>query len=81
MAAGAVLAFTAVLMSWYGVNFMLGVGLHSYGRGTGGQAYVYSFVAAEWIYVGVAWVVYRARHRGGKSSSDSGALQTSAGSI
>ncbi|HTW95174.1 MAG TPA: cytochrome c biogenesis protein CcsA [Tepidisphaeraceae bacterium] len=80
MAAGAVLAFTAVLMSWYGVNFMLGVGLHSYGRGTGGQAYVYSFVAAEWIYVGLAWIIYRARRMGGKSA-DSDSLQTTAGSI
>ena len=36
MAVGAVLAFQGVLMAWYGVNFVLGVGLHSYGFGTGG---------------------------------------------
>jgi ABC-type transport system involved in cytochrome c biogenesis permease subunit len=33
LAAGAVLCFTAVLMSWYGVNFVLRAGLHSYGFG------------------------------------------------
>ena len=36
MAVGSVLAFQGVLMAWYGVNFVLGVGLHSYGFGTGG---------------------------------------------
>ena len=29
--AGCVTAFLGVLMAWYGVNFVLGVGLHSYG--------------------------------------------------
>ncbi|MGD1853397.1 MAG: cytochrome c biogenesis protein [Leptolyngbyaceae cyanobacterium] len=32
-----VVAFNAVLMAWYGVNFVLGTGLHSYGFGTGGS--------------------------------------------
>ncbi|HEY5791799.1 MAG TPA: cytochrome c biogenesis protein CcsA, partial [Chthoniobacterales bacterium] len=31
LAVGAVLAFQSVIMAWYGVNFVLGVGLHSYG--------------------------------------------------
>jgi len=31
-----VLCFLAVLMAWYGVNFVLGVGLHSYGFVEGG---------------------------------------------
>lgn len=31
-----VLCFLSVLMAWYGVNFVLGVGLHSYGFGEGG---------------------------------------------
>ena len=32
-----VISFQAVLMAWYGVNFVLGTGLHSYGFGTGGS--------------------------------------------
>jgi ABC-type transport system involved in cytochrome c biogenesis permease subunit len=59
LAAGAVLCFTVVLMSWYGVNFVLGVGLHSYGFGVGGQGYVISFVLAEWLFVAVTWSKYR----------------------
>jgi ABC-type transport system involved in cytochrome c biogenesis permease subunit len=36
-----VVCFLSVLMAWYGVNFVLGVGLHSYGFGTNaGQGYV-----------------------------------------
>jgi ABC-type transport system involved in cytochrome c biogenesis permease subunit len=77
LAAGAVLAFSAVVMSWYGVNFMLGVGLHSYGRGTGGQAWVYSAVAIQWAYVLFAWFVYRAR-TGFKAQDE---LATTAGNI
>jgi hypothetical protein len=47
MAVGAVLAFQGVLMAWYGVNFVLGVGLHSYGFGTGGFGWALLFAAAE----------------------------------
>lgn len=32
-----VLCFNSVLMAWYGVNFLLGVGLHSYGFAEGGN--------------------------------------------
>ena len=56
MAVGSVLAFQGVLMAWYGVNFVLGVGLHSYGFGTGGFAWALTFVAAEIAYVALAIV-------------------------
>jgi len=35
-----VLMFFLVVMAWYGVNFILGKGLHSYGFGSGGVEYV-----------------------------------------
>jgi cytochrome c-type biogenesis protein CcsB len=56
MAVGAVLAFQGVLMAWYGVNFVLGVGLHSYGFGTGGFGWALLFVAAEISFVLLAVV-------------------------
>jgi ABC-type transport system involved in cytochrome c biogenesis permease subunit len=59
--AGAVACFTTVLMSWYGVNFVLGAGLHSYGFGSGGQGYVFSYVLLQLAWVGVATVIYRRR--------------------
>ena len=56
MAVGSVLAFQGVLMAWYGVNFVLGVGLHSYGFGTGGFGWALLFVAAEISFVSLAVV-------------------------
>ncbi len=50
-AACSVLAFQGVLMAWYGVNFVLGAGLHSYGFGNGGVQYVGIFTAAEIAFV------------------------------
>ncbi len=54
MAVGSVLAFQGVLMAWYGVNFVLGVGLHSYGFGTGGFGWALLFVATEIAFVSLA---------------------------
>lgn len=65
LAVGAVLGFLSVLMTWYGVNFVLGAGLHSYGFGAGGFGYVSIFVALDVLFVAVAiW-----RHRVMKSAA------------
>jgi len=56
--AGAVLSFLSVLMAWYGVNFILGAGLHSYGFGTGGLGYVSAFVILQLGFVLAAYVRY-----------------------
>ncbi len=42
-----VICFSTVVMAWYGVNFVLGVGLHSYGFSTGGQAFVFGFLLLQ----------------------------------
>lgn len=63
LAAGAVLGATAIMMSWYGVNFVLGVGLHSYGFGNGGQAEVLAAVLLNWLLVGAAAARYRWNNR------------------
>lgn len=57
LAVGAVLCFQCVIMAWYGVNFVLGVGLHSYGFGTGGFGWAIAFVIAELAFV--AFALYR----------------------
>ena len=43
MAVSVVLMFFLVIMAWYGVNFVLGAGLHSYGFGSGGVEYMLGF--------------------------------------
>lgn len=51
MMVGAIVSFDLVLMAWYGVNFVLGAGLHSYGFGAGGVQYMAAFVILNLIYV------------------------------
>jgi len=58
IAVGAVLGATAIMMAWYGVNFILKGGLHSYGQSTGGEVYVLLCVAANWLLVALAAVRY-----------------------
>ena len=58
-----VFCFLAVLMAWYGVNFVLGKGLHSYGFGIGGETYVITFVILDVLFVGFAIWRYRASVR------------------
>jgi cytochrome c-type biogenesis protein CcsB len=54
MAVGSLLGYLLVLMAWYGVNFVLGTGLHSYGFGSGGYWYVGGFVAFETLVITAA---------------------------
>ena len=61
LAAFSVACFSLVVMAWYGVNFVLGVGLHSYGFGGGGQTYVFTAIGLQTIYV-VAAAIQSARN-------------------
>jgi cytochrome c-type biogenesis protein CcsB len=61
MAAGAIITFSLVIMAWYGVNFVLGAGLHSYGFGAGGVEYVASFVAVHVVLVVFVTVLRQGR--------------------
>lgn len=59
MLAGSIVSFSLVIMAWYGVNFVLGAGLHSYGFGAGGIEYVSGFVILHIIYVIYAGLVHK----------------------
>lgn len=43
------LAYLLVIMAWYGVNFILAAGLHSYGFSSGGATIVSVFVIAQLV--------------------------------
>ena len=58
-----VICFLAILMAWYGVNFVLGKGLHSYGFGVGGEIYVAIFVVLDLLFVAFAIWRYRKSKR------------------
>ncbi|MBS1960129.1 MAG: cytochrome c biogenesis protein CcsA [Bdellovibrionales bacterium] len=59
-----VICFSSVIMAWYGVNFVLGVGLHSYGFSSGGQSTMTAFVVLQLIYC--LYVAYQVKGLKGK---------------
>ncbi len=61
LAAG-VITFSLVIMAWYGVNFVLGAGLHSYGFGAGGVEYVSIFVLLHILFVVYAYVIQKTKN-------------------
>lgn len=74
LAALSVLCFSLVVMAWYGVNFVLGAGLHSYGFGGGGQKYVFTVLGVQGLFVlaaGIRYAFQRASER--QESACSGA--------
>lgn len=54
----AVGGWLAISFTWYGVNYILGTGLHSYGFGSGGEYYYYTFVGAECLFLAFAYRIY-----------------------
>ncbi len=54
LAALSVICFSLVVIAWYGVNFVLGSGLHSYGFGSGGRLYVITWLFLQFVFVAVA---------------------------
>jgi hypothetical protein len=48
-------------MAWYGVNFVLGAGLHSYGFGGGGPWWVFwaGLINLEWVLVASILYLHR----------------------
>ncbi|CAN5493833.1 hypothetical protein BH09VER1_BH09VER1_42570 [soil metagenome] len=71
LAVGSVLGFLSVVMAWYGVNFVLGVGLHSYGFGTGGFGWAVAYVAIELAFVALAIVKTRGQREAAERISSS----------
>ena len=43
-----------MIVAWYGVNFVLGAGLHSYGFGGGGKCSWARSIGVQALYVGIA---------------------------
>lgn len=47
LAIGSITGLAAISFTWYGVNYILGTGFHSYGFGAGGEIYYYIFLIIE----------------------------------
>lgn len=52
LACGSIIGVMAISFTWYGVNYLLGTGLHSYGFGSGGNGYYYLFLIFESLFLG-----------------------------
>lgn len=52
LAIGSIVGLSAIGFTWYGVNYILGTGLHSYGFGSGGEQFFYCFILAELGFIG-----------------------------
>ncbi|PCJ16768.1 MAG: hypothetical protein COB02_15470 [Candidatus Cloacimonadota bacterium] len=51
VALASILSFLFILITWYGVNFIIGTGLHSYGFGTGDIKLAILFVLFELLFI------------------------------
>ena len=69
LAALSVTCFSLVVMAWYGVNFVLGAGLHSYGFGGGGKSYVLTAVGVQGLFVLAAGIRYATTLAGQREAS------------
>ncbi|MBW2578447.1 MAG: cytochrome c biogenesis protein CcsA [Deltaproteobacteria bacterium] len=58
LAASAILGFLAVVMTYYGVNFILAAGMHAYGFSEGGQIWVGIYTLTELVIIAAAWIRY-----------------------
>ena len=63
-AAFSIIAFSSVVMAWYGVNFVLGAGLHSYGFGGGGAKYMAGLIFIQLIFVLACYLKYKSLSSG-----------------
>jgi len=58
LAAFSVVGAISILMAWYGVNYILDTGLHTYGRGTGGEGAVIAFALLDLTFMAAAAARY-----------------------
>lgn len=61
LAVGSIVGFIAASFTWYGVNYILGTGLHSYGFGQGGESLYYGFLVAEAFFLITLQVLIKCR--------------------
>lgn len=66
LAAAAVLSFIAIVWTFYGVNYVMATGLHSYGFGSGGEVWVGLWALAEIVFMVAARLRYVQLRKAGR---------------
>lgn len=59
LAIGSIAGLLSISFTWYGVNYILGTGLHSYGFGSGGEWIYYTYVAVELAFIALCIIKIR----------------------
>jgi len=59
LAVGSITGLMVISFTWYGVNYILGTGLHSYGFGSGGEIYYYLYLAGEAAFIAASLFAIR----------------------
>jgi cytochrome c-type biogenesis protein CcsB len=81
MAAWSVLSFASIVWTFYGVNYLMAAGLHSYGFGAGGGTWVAAWALGEIAFVMVCWLKHRSmvaanpKEQGGQAAMGGGRVQ------
>jgi len=57
--AASTVAYLLVIMAWYGVNFILAAGLHSYGFSSGGATLVSTYVLIQLFFLGLGLISHK----------------------
>jgi ABC-type transport system involved in cytochrome c biogenesis permease subunit len=63
LAMGAVAGLMAISFTWYGVNYILGTGLHTYGFGSGGEWFYFAYLAAECLFLAAAYFFWEPQRK------------------
>lgn len=75
LAVGSVIGAISILMAWYGVNFVLGSGLHAYGEGSGGLTWALNAVSMNLAFAVAASIRYLMETRPALPPVETGAAE------
>lgn len=67
----AIVGFLAIVWTFYGVNYVMASGLHSYGFGSGGELWVFIWAITEIVFIGVCFLRRPSGPNRGKQISSS----------
>lgn len=56
LAVASIVGFLAIVWTFYGVNYVMATGLHSYGFGDGGEVWVGAWAAAELVFLTICFI-------------------------
>lgn len=75
LAVASIGGFLAIVWCFYGVNYVMATGLHSYGFGSGGEVWVAAWALVEFVFLGACFIRARTGGRPGQITEEPPAPQ------